>query len=137
MIRDKCKEELAGLKALRRNVTDTLSKLKLETQRLQREDEVIRDQEEKLRMGFEQVEQKHVQYQAKGSTVVLKNCQTLTSFFKIQLRLFYMKQSKYLHSAVRSGAEDHKDLMSVDNSVLHGVHTVIYSITTLPVYAVQ
>lgn len=77
VIRDKCKEELAGLKALRRNVTDTLSKLKLETQRLEREDEVIRDQEEKLRMGFEQLEQKHVQYQAKVKAVLHETEQVL------------------------------------------------------------
>jgi len=63
---DKYKEELAGLRALRRNVTETLSKLKLETEKLQREDEVIRDQEDKLRAGFEQLEQKHDQYKEKG-----------------------------------------------------------------------
>lgn len=77
VIRDKCEEELAGLKALRRNVTETLSKLKLETQRLQREDEVIRDQEEKLRMGFQQLEQKHVQYQAKVKAVLHETEQVL------------------------------------------------------------
>ncbi|KAI6162157.1 hypothetical protein EDD17DRAFT_1819415 [Pisolithus thermaeus] len=77
VIRDKCMEELAGLKALRRNVTETLSKLSLETQRLQREDEVIRDQEEKLRMGFEQLEQKHVQYQAKVKAVLHETEQVL------------------------------------------------------------
>lgn len=59
-------EELAGLKVLRRNVTQTLSKLRMETEKLQREDEVIRDQEEKLRQGYEQLEQKHGQYRAKG-----------------------------------------------------------------------
>lgn len=42
-----------------------------------------------------------------------------------------------MHFAVRSEAEDRKDLVSVDNSMLHGVHTVVYSDTTLPVYAVQ
>lgn len=59
-------EELAGLKVLRRNVTETLSKLRMETEKLQREDEVIRDQEENLRQGYEQLEQKHGQYRAKG-----------------------------------------------------------------------
>jgi len=63
----KYQEELAGLKALRRNVTQTLSKLRLETEKLQCEDEVIRDQEEKLRQGYDQLEQKHGQYRAKGN----------------------------------------------------------------------
>lgn len=54
------------MKVLRRNVTETLSKLRMETEKLQREDEVIRDQEEKLRQGYEQLEQKHGQYRAKG-----------------------------------------------------------------------
>lgn len=49
-----------------------------------------------------------------------------------------MKQSKYLHFAVQSGTEDHNDLMSLDNSVLHGaLHVVVYSNTTLSVYAVR
>ncbi|KAI6047668.1 hypothetical protein EDC04DRAFT_10981 [Pisolithus marmoratus] len=77
VIRDKCKEELTSLKALRRNVTETLFKLKLETERLQREDEVIRDQEEKFRKGFEQLEQKHVQYQAKVKNVLHETEQVL------------------------------------------------------------
>lgn len=62
----KYQEEFAGLKVLRRNVTQTLSKLRTEAEKLQREDEVIRDQEEKLRQGYEQLEEKHVQYRAKG-----------------------------------------------------------------------
>jgi hypothetical protein len=56
------------LKALRRSVTQTLSKLRIETEKLQREDEVIRDQEEKLLQGYEQLEQKHGQYRAKGES---------------------------------------------------------------------
>lgn len=63
---DMYKEELAGLKALRRNVTETLSKLTLEAEKLRREDEVIRDQEDKLRTGFDQLERKHEQYKATG-----------------------------------------------------------------------
>jgi len=54
------------MKALRRNVTDTLARLRLEAEKLQREDEVIRDQENKLRAGYEQLEQKHGQYREKG-----------------------------------------------------------------------
>ena len=65
-------DELAGLRVLRRNVTQTLSKLRIETEKLQREDEVIRDQEEKLRQGYEQLEQKHGQYRTKG-----ENCDPL------------------------------------------------------------
>ncbi|KAL4069647.1 hypothetical protein V8B97DRAFT_1968477 [Scleroderma yunnanense] len=68
VVRDSYREELAGLRVLRRNVTETLSKLKLEAEKLQREDEVIRDQEDKLRMGFEHLEQKHDQYKAKGKS---------------------------------------------------------------------
>ena len=64
----KYQEELAGLKALRRSVTQTLSKLRMETEKLQREDEVIRDHEEKLLQGYEQLEQKHGQYRAKGES---------------------------------------------------------------------
>ncbi|KIJ68495.1 hypothetical protein HYDPIDRAFT_24765 [Hydnomerulius pinastri MD-312] len=75
---EKYKEELAGLKALRRNVTHTLSKLKLEAEKLQREDEVIRDQEEKLRMGYEQLEQKHGQYRAKVKAALQETEQVLT-----------------------------------------------------------
>lgn len=54
------------MKALRRNVTDTLARLRLEAEKLQREDEVIREQENKLRAGYEQLEQKHGQYREKG-----------------------------------------------------------------------
>lgn len=68
VVSQKYQEELAGLKVLRRNVTQTLSKLCMETEKLQREDEVIRDQEEKLRQGYEQLEQKYGQYRAKGES---------------------------------------------------------------------
>ncbi|KAF9229241.1 hypothetical protein BS17DRAFT_762905 [Gyrodon lividus] len=78
MICEKYKEELAGLKVLRRNVTQTLSKLRLETEKLEREDEVIRDQEAKLRQGYEQLEQKHGQYQAKVKAVLQETEQVLT-----------------------------------------------------------
>ena len=71
----KYQEELAGLKSLRRSVTQTLSKLRIETEKLQREDEVIRDQEEKLLQGYEQLEQKHGQYRAKG-----ESCDSVSSF---------------------------------------------------------
>jgi hypothetical protein len=54
------------MKALRRNVSETLARLRLEAEKLQREDEVIRDQEDKLRAGYEQLEQKHGQYREKG-----------------------------------------------------------------------
>jgi len=54
------------MKALRRNVTETLARLRLEAEKLQREDEVIRDQEDKLRAGYEHLEQKHSQYREKG-----------------------------------------------------------------------
>ncbi|KIM66230.1 hypothetical protein SCLCIDRAFT_1211458 [Scleroderma citrinum Foug A] len=74
---DNYREELSGLRVLRRNVTETLSKLKLETEKLQREDEVIRDQEDKLRAGFEQLEQKHDQYKAKVTAVLQETEQVL------------------------------------------------------------
>lgn len=54
------------MKILRRNVTQTLTRLRLEAEKLQREDEVIRDQEDKLRAGYKQLEQKHGQYREKG-----------------------------------------------------------------------
>ncbi|KAH0838274.1 hypothetical protein J3R83DRAFT_6530 [Lanmaoa asiatica] len=74
----KYQEELADLKVLRRNVTQTLSKLRTETEKLQREDEVIRDQEEKLRQGYEQLEQKHGLYRAKVTAVLQETEQVLT-----------------------------------------------------------
>ncbi|KAF8846339.1 hypothetical protein BDN67DRAFT_961056 [Paxillus ammoniavirescens] len=75
---EKYKEELASLKVLRRNVTQTLSKLRLETEKLQREDEVIRDQEGRVRLGYEQLEHKHGQYQAKVKAVLQETEQVLT-----------------------------------------------------------
>lgn len=62
------------MKALRRNVTETLDRLRLEAEKLQREDEVIRYQEDKLRAGYEQLEQKHGQYREKGE--YLSSCLT-------------------------------------------------------------
>ncbi|KAF8445897.1 hypothetical protein L210DRAFT_975890 [Boletus edulis BED1] len=78
VICQKYEEELAGLKALRRNVTHTLSRLRIETEKLQREDEVVRDQEEKLRQGYEQLEQKHGQYRAKVKACLQETEQVLT-----------------------------------------------------------
>ncbi|KAG2159817.1 uncharacterized protein EDB93DRAFT_18066 [Suillus bovinus] len=71
-------EELAGMNALRRNVTQTLARLRLETEKLQREDEVIRDQEDKLRVGYKQLEQKHGQYREKVKAVLEETEQVLT-----------------------------------------------------------
>ncbi|KAG1749949.1 uncharacterized protein EDB91DRAFT_1235380 [Suillus paluster] len=71
-------EELAGVRALRRNVTQTLARLRLEAERLQREDEVIQDQEDKLRAGYEQLEQKHGQYREKVKAVLEETEQVLT-----------------------------------------------------------
>ncbi|OJA16257.1 hypothetical protein AZE42_00160 [Rhizopogon vesiculosus] len=71
-------EELAGMKALRRNVTETLTRLRVEAEKLQREDEVIRDQEHKLRAGYEQLEQKHGQYREKVNVVLQEAEQVLT-----------------------------------------------------------
>lgn len=71
-------EELAGMKTLRRNVTQTLTRLRLEAEKLQREDEVIRDQEDKLRAGYKQLEQKHGQYREKVKAVLEETEQVLT-----------------------------------------------------------
>lgn len=71
-------EELAGMKALRRNVTQTLARLRSEAEKLQREDEVIRDQEDKLREGYKQLEQKHGQYREKVKAVLEETEQVLT-----------------------------------------------------------
>ncbi|KAG2150047.1 hypothetical protein BD769DRAFT_374298 [Suillus cothurnatus] len=71
-------EELAGMKTLRRNVTQTLTRLRLEAEKLQREDEVIRDQEDKLREGYKQLEQKHGQYREKVKAVLEETEQVLT-----------------------------------------------------------
>ncbi|KAG1864248.1 hypothetical protein DFJ58DRAFT_715048 [Suillus subalutaceus] len=57
-------EELAGMKALRRNVTQTLARLRLEAEKLQREDE--------------QLEQKHGQYREKVKAVLEETEQVLT-----------------------------------------------------------
>ncbi|KAH7925204.1 hypothetical protein BV22DRAFT_1034312 [Leucogyrophana mollusca] len=77
-MRAKYQEELAGMKTLRRNVTQTLQRLRAETEKLLREDEVLRDQEDKLRMGYEQLEHKHGQYRAKVNAVLQETRQVLT-----------------------------------------------------------
>jgi len=64
------KEELAGLKALRQNLSHTLAKLRTETEKLQREDEAMNDQETKLRESYKQLEQTQSQYRAKVQAVV-------------------------------------------------------------------
>lgn len=60
-------EELAGMKTLRQNVSRALAKLRLETEKLQREDDVMRDQEAKLRESYKQLEDTQTQYRTKGS----------------------------------------------------------------------
>ncbi|KAG1833746.1 hypothetical protein EV424DRAFT_1532597 [Suillus variegatus] len=56
----------------------TLTRLRLEAEKLQREDEVIRDQEDKLRAGYKQLEQKHGQYREKVKAVLEETEQVLT-----------------------------------------------------------
>jgi DNA repair exonuclease SbcCD ATPase subunit len=63
-------EELGGLKALRQNLSRTLAKLRTETEKLQREDEVIKDQEIKLRESYKQLEQTQDRYRGKVQAVV-------------------------------------------------------------------
>ncbi|KAH7916404.1 hypothetical protein BJ138DRAFT_1121785 [Hygrophoropsis aurantiaca] len=77
-MRIKYQEELAGVKTLRRNVTQTLHKLRSETEKLVREDEVLRDQEDKLRAGYEMLEHKHSQYRAKVNAVLHETRHVLT-----------------------------------------------------------
>jgi hypothetical protein len=54
------------MRELRQNVSRTLIKLRAETEKLQREDEVMRDQESKLRQSYRQLEQTQLRYRAKG-----------------------------------------------------------------------
>lgn len=59
-------EELAGMKSLRTNLSRTLAKLRAETEKLEREDEVMKEQEGKLRESFKQLEETQTQYRSKG-----------------------------------------------------------------------
>jgi hypothetical protein len=54
------------MKALRQNLSRTLVKLHAETEKLQQEDEIMKDQEFKLRESYKQLEQTQSRYRAKG-----------------------------------------------------------------------
>jgi len=62
--------ELADMRVLRQNLSRTLAKLRAETEKLQREDEVMRDQEFKLRESYKQLEQTQMRYRAKVQSVL-------------------------------------------------------------------
>jgi hypothetical protein len=57
------------MRALRENLSRALATLRAETEKLQREDELIRDQEFKLRTSYKQLEQTQSRYQAKGKEI--------------------------------------------------------------------
>ena len=63
-------EEMAGMRAMRQNVSRTLVRLRSETERLEKEDEVMKEQEDKLTESYRQLEQSQVQYRAKGERVL-------------------------------------------------------------------
>ena len=62
--------ELADMRSLRQNISRTLINLRVETEKLQQEDEVMRDHEFKFRQSYKQLEQTQQIYRAKGK----KNC---------------------------------------------------------------
>jgi hypothetical protein len=62
--------ELADMRSLRQNISRTLINLRVETEKLQQEDEVMRDHEFKFRQSYKQLEQTQQRYRAKGK----KNC---------------------------------------------------------------
>lgn len=59
------------MKALRENLSLTLAKLRIETEKLEREDEVMRVQEGKLRESYKQLEETQLRYRAKGDDFLL------------------------------------------------------------------
>ncbi|EGN95895.1 hypothetical protein SERLA73DRAFT_162583, partial [Serpula lacrymans var. lacrymans S7.3] len=71
-------EEMAGMKAMRNNVSRALGSLLAEAEKLQREDEVLRDQEDRLRLTFDQLENKHKQYRTKVKAALQETKQALT-----------------------------------------------------------
>ena len=57
------------MRTLRQNISRTLLKLRAETEKLQREDNIMKDQEFKLRESYEQLEQTQSRYRSKGTKV--------------------------------------------------------------------
>lgn len=62
-------EEMGGMRAMRQNVSRTLARLRSETERLEKEDEVMKEHEDKLNESYRQLEQSQLQYRAKGKSV--------------------------------------------------------------------
>ncbi|KIM85152.1 hypothetical protein PILCRDRAFT_817140 [Piloderma croceum F 1598] len=62
--------ELADMRSLRQNLSRTLVNLRVETEKLQREDEVLRDQEFKFRQSYKQLEHTQQRYRAKAQSVL-------------------------------------------------------------------
>lgn len=63
--RKRFQDEIAGVKDLRRNILNALERLKLETDRLQLEERVLREHEEKLTTSFERMQEKEHKYKDK------------------------------------------------------------------------
>jgi DNA repair exonuclease SbcCD ATPase subunit len=66
--------ELANMRALRQNISRTLVKLRAETEKLQREDEMTRNQELKLQESYNQLEQNQTHYRGKGMLLMAFVC---------------------------------------------------------------
>lgn len=62
--------ELQDMRTLRQNISRALAKLHVETEKLQREDEVTRIQEFKLRESYKHLERTQIRYREKGTTSV-------------------------------------------------------------------
>ena len=62
-------EEMAGMRVMRQNISSTLARLRSETERLEKENEVMKEQEYKLNENYRQLEQSQLQYRAKGEPV--------------------------------------------------------------------
>ena len=62
-------KEMAGIRTMRQNVSRTLVRLRSETERLEKEDEVMKQQEYKLNESYKQLEQSQLEYRTKGEPV--------------------------------------------------------------------
>jgi hypothetical protein len=66
--------ELADMRSLRQSLSRILVNLRVETEKLQREDEAMRDQEFKFRQSYKQLEQTQQRYRAKGKKICSFAC---------------------------------------------------------------
>lgn len=71
------REELGLLRSLRRNVGSSIQRLQGEVERLHQEEGLVRAQEEKLHMSFEQLQLRHQQYRTRVKSVMEETQQVI------------------------------------------------------------